>query len=120
MLLTMICAAVAAAAQKGSVVSVPTRPVLDVADILPDSVAIEGTTQGFAMHGRYAFSLHDGGMCVAIDMKRGRFVGAFRLDGYTGHATTRRSVRSVTTVARGSRCYTSRSAAAAEPATCTT
>lgn len=84
-LLAMICAAATAAAQKGSVVAVPVSPILDTADILPDSVAVEGTTQGFAMHGRYAFSLHDGGMCVVIDLRRGRFVGAFRLEGNTGH-----------------------------------
>lgn len=84
-LLAMICAAATVAAQRGSVVSVPASPILDTADILPDSVAIEGTTQGFAMHGRYAFSLHDGGMCVVIDLRRGRFVGAFRLEGNAGH-----------------------------------
>lgn len=58
---------------------------LNVADILPDSVAVEGSTQGFAIHGRYGFSLHDGGQCVVVDMKRRRFVASFVLVGNTGH-----------------------------------
>lgn len=61
------------------------EPFIDVAEILPDDVAINGSTQGFAIHGRYGFSVHDKGQCVVIDLKRRRFINTFILDGNTGH-----------------------------------
>lgn len=80
----LLCAA-SAAAQDVAAHVFSAEPFLDVADILPDSVAVAGSTQGFAVHGRYAFSLHDGGQCVVVDMKRRRFVSSFVLEGNTGH-----------------------------------
>jgi hypothetical protein len=58
---------------------------VNVADILPDNVSVEGTTQGFAIHGRYGFSVHDRGQCVIIDLKRRSFVSTFVMEGNTGH-----------------------------------
>ena len=58
---------------------------VNVADILPDDVSVEGTTQGFAIHGRYGFSVHDRGQCVIIDLKRRSFVSTFVMEGNTGH-----------------------------------
>lgn len=58
---------------------------VNVADILPDDVKVNGSTQGFAIYGRYGFSVHDKGQCVIIDMKRRKFVNTFILEGNTGH-----------------------------------
>ena len=43
---------------------------INVADLLPDNVDVQGATQGFAIHGHYGFSMHDKGQCVIIDLKR--------------------------------------------------
>ena len=57
----------------------------DVADLLPEDVQINGSTQGFAIYGRYAFSMHDKGQCVIIDLKQKRFVNTFIIEENTGH-----------------------------------
>ena len=59
--------------------------VCDVSVLLPADVEVAGSTQGFAIHGNYAFSMHDKGQCVIIDLKKLRFVGTFQVDGNTGH-----------------------------------
>lgn len=59
--------------------------VCDVNDWLSEDVEIKGTTQGFAIHGKYGFSMHDKGQCVIIDLRRRRFVNTFVLEGNTGH-----------------------------------
>lgn len=58
---------------------------VNVAELLPDSVEVKGSTQGFAIYGRYGFSVHDKGECIVIDLKRKRFIGKFTLEGNTGH-----------------------------------
>lgn len=57
----------------------------NVEELLPDSVEVKGSTQGFAIYGRYGFSVHDKGECVVIDLKRKRFISKFTLKGNTGH-----------------------------------
>ena len=57
----------------------------NVEELLPDSVEVKGSTQGFAIYGRYGFSVHDKGECVVIDLKRKRFISKFTLEGNTGH-----------------------------------
>jgi hypothetical protein len=57
----------------------------NVVELLPDSVEVKGSTQGFAIYGRYGFSVHDKGECVVIDLKRKRFISKFTLEGNTGH-----------------------------------
>ena len=57
----------------------------DVADLLPEDVQVNGSTQGFAIYGRYGFSMHDKGQCVIIDLKQKRFVNTFTIEGNTGH-----------------------------------
>ena len=57
----------------------------DVAELLPENVQVNGSTQGFAIYGRYAFSMHDKGQCVIIDLKQKRFVNTFIIEGNTGH-----------------------------------
>ena len=57
----------------------------NVAELLPDSVEVKGSTQGFAIYGRYGFSVHDKGECVVIDLRRKRFISKFTLEGNTGH-----------------------------------
>lgn len=59
--------------------------VVNVADIVSDDIAINGTTQGFAIWGRYAFSVHDKGQCVILDLKTNQFINTFILEGNTGH-----------------------------------
>lgn len=51
----------------------------------PDSLKVSGSTQGFAMHGRYGFILHDKGQCVIVDMKSRKFVSTYKLDPVTNH-----------------------------------
>ncbi len=63
----------------------PLEEYLNVADLLPDNVTVNGSTQGFAIYGRYGFSVHDKGQCVIIDLKRREFVNTFVLEGNTGH-----------------------------------
>ena len=58
---------------------------INVADLLPDNVDVQGATQGFAIHGRYGFSMHDKGQCVIIDLKRKEVVASFIMAGITGH-----------------------------------
>ena len=58
---------------------------INVADLLPENVDVQGATQGFAIHGRYGFSMHDKGQCVIIDLKRKEFVATFIIEGNTGH-----------------------------------
>lgn len=58
---------------------------VNVADLLPADVEVQGSTQGFAIKGRYGFSVHDKGQCVVIDLKRREFVSTFILEGNTGH-----------------------------------
>ena len=59
--------------------------VCDVNDIIPAHIEINGSTQGFAIHRNYAFSMHDKGQCVIFDLKRQRFINSFVLEGNTGH-----------------------------------
>lgn len=59
--------------------------VCNVNDLLPTHVEVNGSTQGLAIHGNYAFSMHDKGQCVIIDLKKLRFVNTFVLEGNTGH-----------------------------------
>ena len=62
-----------------------TKFYANIAELLPDSVEVKGSTQGFAIYGRYGFSVHDKGECVVIDLKRKRFISKFTLEGNTGH-----------------------------------
>ena len=59
--------------------------LFDVAGIMPEDVAITTPTQGFAIYGRYAFSMHDKGQCVIFDLKRRKYINSFVLEGNTGH-----------------------------------
>ena len=59
--------------------------VCNVDDLLPHHIEVRGSTQGFAIHGNYAFSMHDGGECVILDIKRRRYVNHFAVEGNTGH-----------------------------------
>ena len=82
----ILTAAVAIAQPKEELVGELER-LLNVNDLLPQHIEINGTTQGFAIYGRYAFSMHDKGQCVIIDLKRNRFVNTFIIEGNTGHCT---------------------------------
>ena len=57
----------------------------NVEEWLPAETEIVGTTQGFAIHKRYAVSLHDKGQCVILDMCQRKVVATYILEGNTGH-----------------------------------
>ena len=59
--------------------------VCDFADWTPAEAEVTGSTQGFAMHGRYAFVLHDKGHICIFDMKKKKLVNNFQLEGNTSH-----------------------------------
>lgn len=59
--------------------------VCDLGQITPENVKVKGSTQGFAIWGKYGFVLHDKGQCVIIDMKKNKFVSSFKLDGNKSH-----------------------------------
>ena len=44
--------------------------ICDVNDWTPADVALSGSAQGFAIHGRYCVLVRDKGMCSIYDMKR--------------------------------------------------
>ncbi len=57
----------------------------NVAQLLPESVEVAGSSQGMAIWGRYAFLMHDKGQCVVVDIRREKYVNTFIMDGNTGH-----------------------------------
>ena len=57
----------------------------NVAQLLPESVEVAGSSQGMAIWGRYAFLMHDKGQCVVVDMRREKYVSTFIMEGNTGH-----------------------------------
>lgn len=59
--------------------------VCELGQITPENVHVKGATQGFAIHGKYGFVLHDKGQCVVIDMKKNKFVSTFMLEGNVSH-----------------------------------
>ena len=59
--------------------------VCDFADWTPEDAVVTGSTQGFAMHGNYAFVLHDKGCICIFDMKKKALVNSFQLEGNTSH-----------------------------------
>ena len=79
----LLWAAFAVSAQESVLADM--EPFLNVAELLPDDVEVQGATQGFAIHGRYGFSMHDKGQCVIIDMRRREFVSTYVMEGNTGH-----------------------------------
>ena len=65
----------------------PLKPefVCDFADWTPENEIVTGSTQGFAMYGRYAFVLHDKGRLCIFDMKKQKMVANYMLEGNTSH-----------------------------------
>ena len=59
--------------------------VCDFADWTPEDAEVTGSTQGFAMHGKYAFVLHDKGRICIFDMKKKKLVNTFLLEGNRSH-----------------------------------
>lgn len=62
--------------------------VFDYGDILPEDFAVKGPAQGFAIYGKYAFSLRNRGMCVVLDLKKNQYVNSFMLEGNTSHCNS--------------------------------
>ena len=59
--------------------------VCDFADWTPEDEEVTGSTQGFAMHGDYAFVLHDKGRLCIFDMKKKKMVANYLMDGNRSH-----------------------------------
>ena len=59
--------------------------VCDFADWTPADEAVTGSTQGFALHDKYAFVLHDKGRLCIFDMKKQKMVANYLLEGNTSH-----------------------------------
>lgn len=57
----------------------------NVAELLPDNVQVNGSSQGMAIWGRYAFLMHDKGQCVVVDIRRKKFINTYIMEGNTGH-----------------------------------
>ncbi len=59
--------------------------VCDFADWTPADEEVTGSTQGFAMHGKYAFVLHDKGRICIFDMKKQRMAANYLMEGNSSH-----------------------------------
>ena len=82
----ILCAAAAAQAQRYPLPAFEGEQYIDTSTIIDTTaVTIEGSSQGLALWGRYAFSLHDKGQCVVLDLKRRRFISTFQLEGHDSH-----------------------------------
>lgn len=80
LLLTISCVSVSA-----QQLSLSMNEIFNVAQLLPESVEVAGSSQGMAIWGRYAFLMHDKGQCVVVDMRREKYVSTFVMEGNTGH-----------------------------------
>lgn len=59
--------------------------VLDIGAIVPDSIPLRSSAQGFAKWGRYGFSFRDKGQVVIVDLKKKTFVNTFKMEGNNSH-----------------------------------
>lgn len=59
--------------------------VVDLATIVPDSVQLKSSPQGFAVWGRYGFSLRDKGQVVVFDIRKNKFISTFNIEGNGSH-----------------------------------
>ena len=87
-LLTLAVAALPCRAQFGKAGFRPSLEpefICDFADWTPAEAEVTGSSQGFAMHGRYVFVLHDKGHICIFDMKKKQLVNNFQLEGNTSH-----------------------------------
>lgn len=82
LLLVLLCSPIYGRAQQQYL---SMEQVFNVDDMLPQDLRVEGSSQGMAIYGRYAFLMHDKGQCVIIDIKRGRFLSTYVMEGNTGH-----------------------------------
>ena len=62
------------------------RPVVgNLGGWVPDSIRLQGSMQGLAVHGRYAVALRHGGQCLVLDLRNHSCVAAYPLAGNTSH-----------------------------------
>ena len=80
-----VCFSALAGTPRGFFTPRAPQKICDFADWTPAEAEIVGSTQGFAMHGRYAFVMHDKGMCCVFDMKKKAYVNSFKMEGNTSH-----------------------------------
>lgn len=57
-------------------------------EAVPAGIRVDRPVQGFAVHGRYAFSFHDGGQCIVYDIRRRTFVNSFMLEVGSAHCNS--------------------------------
>ena len=58
---------------------------LEYDNVLPQDLKVKGPVQGFAIYKNYGFSLRNRGMCVVLDLKKGKYVNSFMLEGNKSH-----------------------------------
>lgn len=70
-------------------VSIPVmgqRPVVgNLGEWVPDSVQLQGSMQGLAVHGHYAVALRHGGQCLVLDFRKQSCAAVYPLAGNTSH-----------------------------------
>lgn len=59
--------------------------ICDIFDLVPKDVEIKGSTQGFAVSGKYGFLVRDKGQCNVFNLEEPSFVNAFYLADNTSH-----------------------------------
>lgn len=65
--------------------SLKAEKVVDFADWTPEDIEVKGSTQGFAMWGRYCVVVHDKGQCCVFDMKKKKLWASYFLEGNESH-----------------------------------
>lgn len=90
----LLLATLSSPAQEKKIEKLPGIPpskselVYDYDNVLPEDIQLKGAPQGFAISGRYGFSLRNRGMCIVLDMKKNEYVNSFMLEGNTSHCNS--------------------------------
>lgn len=56
--------------------------------LIPKDITLRGATQGMAIHGKYAFSFHNGGDVVIFDIRKKKYVNSFKLENNKSHCNS--------------------------------
>ena len=59
--------------------------VIDLGAVTPEDVLLKSSAQGFAVWGRYGFSLRDKGQVVVFDLRKKEYVSSFKIEGNSSH-----------------------------------
>lgn len=90
----LMLSALAVSAQEKKIEKIPGVPpakselVFDYDTVLPEGIEVKGAPQGFAISGKYGFSLRNRGQCLVFDLKKNKLVNSFKLEGNTSHCNS--------------------------------